>query len=157
MSRIFSTPQTAYDTLEQDAELQIALSQILYGCVPHATDEICLMIFKEKPEKVATIADTRKISTRFFTVEKEEFPSTSMEIRIKTGRGLRFKYEYFFLTESSEETFFLSILAKLGEYSLVFLCDEIHHAVTVQMTEAEMEPLNETVSSIGDRLTKSGL
>ena len=157
MSRIFSTPQTVYDALERDAELQIALSQILQGCVPHATDEECLMIFKERPEKIAAVADAQKISTRFFTVEKEEFHSVAMEIRITTGRELRLKYEYFFLTESSEETLFLSTLAKLGEYSLVFLCDETHHAVTVQMTEAEMEPLNETVSSIGDRLTKSGL
>ncbi len=157
MSRIFSTPQTAYDTLEQDTELQIALSQILYGCVPHATDEICLMIFKEKPEKIAAIADTQKISTRFFTVEKEEFPSVAMEIRIKTGKELRLKYEYFFLTESSEETFFLSTLAKLEEYCLIFLCDETHHAVTAQMSEAEMGPLNKAVSSIGNCLTKSGL
>jgi hypothetical protein len=157
MSRIFSTPQTAYDTLEQDTELQIALSQILYGCVPHATDEVCLMIFKENPEKIAAIADTRKISTRFFTVEKEEFPSVAIEIRITTGRDLRLKYEYFFLTESSEETFFLSTLAKLGEYCLIFLCDEAHHAVTVQMTEAEAESLNEAVSSISGGLTKSGL
>ena len=157
MSRIFSTLQTAFDTLEQDTELQIALSQILYGCVPHATDEVCLMIFKEKPEKIAAIADTRKISTRFFTVEKEEFPSVAMEIRVTTGRELRLKYEYFFLTESSEETFFLSTLAKLGEYCLIFLCDETHHAVTAQMSEAEMEPLNKAVSSIGNSLTKSGL
>ncbi len=157
MSRIFSTPQAAFDTLEQDAELQIALSQILYGCVPHATDEVCLMIFKEKPEKIAAIADTRKISTRFFTVEKEEFPSVAMEIRVTTGRELRLKYEYFFLTESSEETFFLSTLAKLGEYCLIFLCDETHHAVTAQMSEAEMEPLNKAVSSIANSLTKSGL
>ena len=157
MSRIFSAPQTAYDTLEQDTELQIALSQILYGCVPHATNEVCLMIFKEKPEKIAAIADTRKISTRFFTVEKEEFPSVAMEIRITTGRDLRLKYEYFFLTESSEETFFLSTLARLGGYCLIFLCDEALHAVTAQMTEAEMEPLNEAVSSISGGLTKSGL
>ena len=115
------------------------------------------MIFKEKPEKIAAIADTRKISTRFFTVEKEEFPSVAMEIRVTTGRELRLKYEYFFLTESSEETFFLSTLAKLGEYCLIFLCDETHHAVTAQMSEAEMEPLNKAVSSIGNRLTKSGL
>ena len=157
MSRIFSAPQTAYDTLEQDTELQIALSQILYGCVPHATDEVCLMIFKEKPEKIAAIADTRKISTRFFTVEKEEFPAVAMEIRITTGRDLKLKYEYFFLTESSEETFFLSTLAKLGEYCLIFLCDETHHSVMAGMTEAEMKPLNEAVSSIGGGLTKSGL
>ena len=157
MSRIFSTPQTAYDTLEQDTELQIALSQILYGCVPHATDEVCLMIFKEKPEKIAAIAGTRKISTRFFTVEKEEFPSVAMEIRITTGKNLRLKYEYFFLTESSEETFFLHTLAKLGEYSLVFLCEQTRHAVTVEITEAEMETLNEAVSSMGSSLTKSGL
>ncbi len=157
MSRIFSTPQTAYDALERDTELQIALSQILYGCVPHATDEVCLMIFKEKPEKIAAIADTQKISTRLFTVEKEEFPSVAMEIRITTGRDLRLKYEYFFLTESPEESFFLSTLAKLGKYSLIFLCDETRHAVTAQMIEAEMEPLGEIVSSIGDRLTKSGL
>ncbi len=157
MSSIFSTPQTTYDALERDAELQIALSQILYGCVPHATEQECLMIFKESPEKIAALADIRKISTRFFTVEKEEFPSVAMEIRMTTGRDLRLKYEYFFLTESSEETFFLSTLVKLGKYSLIFLCDETHHAVTVQMTEAETEPLNGAVSSINDSLTKSGL
>ena len=149
MSRIFSTPQTAYDALEQDMELQIALSQILYGCVPHATDEECLMIFKEKPEKITAIADTRKISTRFFAVEKEEFPSVAMEIRITTGKDLRLKYEYFFLTESSEEAFFLAALAKQGKYSLIFLCNETRHAVTAEMTETEMEPLSEIVSSIG--------
>lgn len=157
MSSIFSTPQTTYDTLEQDAELQIALSQILYGCVPHATAEECLMIFKESPEKVAALADIRKVSTRFFTVEKEEFPSVAMEIRIATGKDLRLKYEYFFLIESSEETFFLSTLVKLRKYSLIFLCDETHQSVTAEMTEAEMEPLNEAVSSISGRLTKSGL
>ena len=157
MSRIFSTPKTAYETLEQDAELQIALSQILYGCVPHATEEKCLMIFKESPEKIATLADIRKISTRFFAVEKEEFPSISMEIRITTGKDLRLKYEYFFLTESPEETFFLSTLVKLGKYSLVFLCDETRQSVTAEMTEAETEPLNKAVSAIGESLTKPGL
>lgn len=157
MSSIFSTPQTTYDTLEQDAELQIALSQILYGCVPHATGEECLMIFKESPEKVAALADIRKISTRFFTVEKEEFPSVAMEIRITTGKNLRLKYEYFFLTESSEETFFLSALAELEKYSLIFLCDETHQSVTAEMSEAEMESLKEAVSSIDERLTKPRL
>ena len=157
MSSISSTPQTAYDTLERDAELQIALSQILYGCVPHATEEECLMIFKESPEKIAALADIRRISTRFFMVEKEEFPSVAMEIRITTGKDLRLKYEYFFLTESSEETFFLSALIKLEKYSLIFLCDEARQSVTAEMTEAETEPLNEAVSSIGERLTKPGL
>ena len=150
MSRIFSAPQTAYDTLERDMELQIALSQILYGCVPHATDEECLMIFKEKPEKIAAIADTRKISTRFFAVEKEEFPSVAMEIRITTGKDLRLKYEYFFLTESSEEALFLTTLTKSGKYFLIFLCEEARHALAAEITEAEMEPLREIVSSIGD-------
>ena len=130
-------------------ELQIALSQILHGCVPHATDGECLMIFKEKPEKIAAIADTRKISTRFFAVEKEEFPSVAMEIRITTGKYLRLRYEYFFLTESSEETLFLTALTKSGKYFLVFLCDETRHALAAELTEAEMEPLREIVSSIG--------
>ena len=149
MSSIFSTPQTAYDALEQDSELQIALSQILYGCVPHATEEECLMVFKENPEKIAALADIQRISTRFFAVEKEEFPSVAMEIRIMTGKELRLKYEYFFLTESSEETFFLSTLARLGTFSLFFLCDEddAHCAVTAEMNEAEMEPLKKIVAA----------
>ena len=108
------------------------------------------MIFKEDPGKVAAIADTKEISTRFFTVEKEEFPSVAMEIRITTGKNLRLKYEYFFLTESSEETFFLATLAKSGKYSLIFLCDETHHAITVEMTTAEMEPLKNIVCEIAD-------
>ena len=147
MSRIFSAPQTAYDALERDMELQIALSQILYGCVPHATDEECLMIFKENPEKITAIADTRKISTRFFAVEKEEFPSVAMEIRITTGKELRLKYEYFFLTESSEEVLFLVTLVKSGKYFLIFLCDETRHALTVEMAEAEIEPLKEILTT----------
>lgn len=147
MSSIFSTPKTIYDTLEQDAELQIALSQILYGCVPHATEQGCLMIFKESPEKIAALCDIRKISTRFFEVEKEEFPSVAMEIRITTGRNLRLKYEYFFLTESSEETFFLSTLERLGVFSLVFLCDDSRCAITAGMTETETEPLKKIVNA----------
>ena len=70
-----------------------------------------------------------------------------MEIRITTGRDLRLKYEYFFLTESSEETFFLSTLVKLGKYSLVFLCDETHQSVTAEMTGVEMEPLKKIVTT----------
>ena len=115
------------------------------------------MIFKESPEKVAALVDIRKISTRFFTVEKEEFPSVAMEIRIATGKDLRLKYEYFFLTESSEETFFLSTLVKLRKCSLIFLCDDTHQSVTAEMTEAEMESLSEAFSSIGERLTKPRL
>ncbi|MCY3624845.1 MAG: hypothetical protein OXH71_06345 [Candidatus Dadabacteria bacterium] len=147
MSSIFSTPQTTYDTLEQDTELQIALSQILYGCVPHATGEECVMIFKESPEKVAVLGDIRGISTRFFEVEKEEFPSVAMEIRITTGKNLKLKYEYFFLTESSEEVFFLSTLARLGVFSLIFLCDDAHCAITAEMTQGEIEPLKSIVTA----------
>ncbi len=157
MSSIFSTPQTAYDTLEQDAELQIALSQILYGCVPHATEKECLMIFKESPAQISVLADIREISTRFFAVEKEEFPSVAMEIRVTTGKRLRIKYEYFFLIESSEETFFLSTLVKLGKYSLIFLCDQTHQSVTAEMIEEEIEQLNEAFSSVGEGLTKPRL
>lgn len=105
------------------------------------------MIFKESPEKIATLADIRKISTRFSMVEKEEFPSVAMEIRITTGKNLRMKYEYFFLTESSEETFFLSTLARLGVFSLVFLCDDTHCATTAEMTEAEIEPLKKIITA----------
>ena len=158
MSRIFLTPKDAYEPLERDAELQLALSHILYGCLPHATEKSCLMIFKEKPETVAAMADTKELSTHFFAVEKEEFPSVAMEIKVTTGRDLRMKYEYFFLTDSSEETFFLTTLAKLGTFSLIFLCDDAHQAVTAQMTEEELEPLEKIVSGVGEGLlTKSGL
>ncbi len=145
MSRIFSTSGTIYKLLEQDMELQIALSQISSGCVPHATDDECLMIFKEEPDRITSVVDTKKISTRFFAVEKEEFPSVAMEIRITTSGGLGLKYEYFFLTESSEETFFLATLEKLGVYSIIFLCDDTRHAVTVAMTRTEMDSLKALV------------
>ncbi|MCY4261831.1 MAG: hypothetical protein OXC97_00700 [Candidatus Dadabacteria bacterium] len=158
MSRIFLTPKDIYAPLERDIELQLALSHILYGCVPHATEKNCLIIFKERSETVATIADTKEVSTRFFTVEKEEFTSVAMEIKIRTSRDLKMKYEYFFLTDSSEEAFFLATLARLGTFSLIFLCDDAHHSITAQMTESELEPLEKIVSGAdADLLTKSGL
>ncbi|MYI72770.1 MAG: hypothetical protein F4079_00385 [Candidatus Dadabacteria bacterium] len=70
-----------------------------------------------------------------------------MEIRITTGINLRLMYEYFFLTESSEETFFLSTLARLGMFSLIFLCDDTHCAITAEMTETEIEPLKKIVAA----------
>ncbi len=148
MSRIFSTPETVYEVLSKDSELVMALSQIHRGCLPHATDDLCAMIFKEEEAKAGALENVTNISTRFFTVEKEEFPSVAMEVRITTDKNLKLKYEYFFLTESYEEIFFLKTLSKLRTFSLLFLCGATVCSVTAEMDDEELKSLTDVVCFI---------
>ena len=120
MSRIFSRGAGGFGAPGEDPELAMELERIESGCVPHLAEDRCLVILKESAEKEAFLRGAREISAGFFLVEKREFPSVSMDLRIRTEAGLNLRYEHFFLIESPEEISFLEALGRRGAFFLVF-------------------------------------
>ncbi len=150
MSSVFSTSVKPSGQFLKDFEMEIALSQISQGCIPNVVEQKCHLVFKEKKETIVALCDAREISVRFFAVQKDEFPSIGMEIRITTDRDLKLRYDYFFLTESCEELLFLTELEKHGEFSLVFPTESGKAlCMSVQLGRKEIESLCEAT-----RLTK---
>ena len=150
MSRIFSRGTAGPGALRENRELAMELERIESGCVPHLEGGECLIVFKESEEKAAFLRDAREVSTGFFLVEKREFPSVSMDIRIRTGSGLNLRYEHFFLTESPEETSFLAELGRRGAFFLLFPGAEGGLEIGVELAEPERESLGSALERIGD-------
>lgn len=150
MSRIFSRGAGGFGALAEDPELAMELERIESGCVPHLAGDRCLMILKESAEKTAFLRGAREVSAGFFLVEKREFPSVSMDLRIKTGAGLNLRYEHFFLTESPEETSFLAALGRTGEFFLVFPRSGGETEIGVELEERERKSLESVLGNISD-------
>ena len=150
MSRIFSRAAGGRGPLGEDPELAMELDRIESGCVPHRAGGECLMIFKESEEKIAFLRGAREMSTGFFFVEKQEFPSVSMDMRIKTESGLNIRYEHFFLIESPEESSFLAKLRERGAFFLLFPRAGGEIEIGVELSDRERESLGSVLERIAD-------
>lgn len=148
MSRIFSRGAGGFGAPGEDPELAMELERIESGCVPHLEGDRCLMILKESAEKEAFLRGAREISAGFFLVEKREFPSVSMDLRIRTEAGLNLRYEHFFLIESPEEVSFLEALGRSGAFFLVFPRSGGESEIGVELDERERKSLRSVLGNV---------
>ncbi len=148
MSRIFSRGAGGFGAPGEDPELAMELERIESGCVPHLAEDRCLVILKESAEKEAFLRGAREISAGFFLVEKREFPSVSMDLRIRTEAGLNLRYEHFFLIESPEEISFLEALGRRGAFFLVFPRSGGESEIGVELDERERKSLRSVLGNV---------
>ncbi|MGH7884213.1 MAG: hypothetical protein ACRENO_00805 [Thermodesulfobacteriota bacterium] len=103
------------------SDLEIALSQIESGCIVSIIDNQNILIVKE--EKVSFFNEINKLDISFEHIERPEFPTVAIRLKIKTIKGLNLRYEYFSLTESPDEINFLKLLKENGSLDLYFVSE----------------------------------
>lgn len=102
-------------------DLEIALSQIESGCIASIIDNRNILFVKE--DKVSFFNEIDKLDIQFEHIERPEFPTVAIRIKIKTIKGLNLRYEYFSLTESQDEIDFLKLLKKNESLQLYFVSE----------------------------------
>lgn len=100
-------------------DIEIALSQLESGCITTVISEKNVLIIKEN--KMNFFNEIDKIDFEFEHIERPEFPTIAMRIKIQTIKNIRLRYEYFFLTDSQDEINFISLLVKNESIKIYFV------------------------------------
>ncbi len=122
-SGIFILQKISTSLTDIDVDLEIALSQIESGCMTTIISDTNILIVKEK--SISFFEEIDKIDISFEHIERPEFPTIALRLKIKTTNNLNLRYEYFFLTESKDEIHFLNLLVKNESIRILFVSNEI--------------------------------
>ena len=125
------------ETIFNDPELEISLSQIKIGCIPYIFNNENFLIFRDNEDKINALVDYNNIDIKFELIERPEFPTVSSSLFINTHKNLNIKYEYFFLTESEVELNFLKRLIQNKKLNLFFITDIIKCKIPIEIPEEE--------------------
>lgn len=88
----------------------LSLSLIDSGCLFTQVNGKTVLIIKDNEEVLDIIKKFQMITINFDLIEKAEFPALVFFLNIDSKSGRKFRFEYFFSTESGEE---LEILGKV--------------------------------------------
>lgn len=134
---------------ELDNDLKISLSQIESGSVTATVEGKKSILIKD--EKVNTFQDLEETELNFEHIDRPEFPTVSLKIKVKMKNGLKMRYEHFFLTESPHEIKFLQELSENESFPLYF----ISQSNVLKKELAVSSIMKDELNSILDRLSRS--
>ena len=129
---------TLIENLNND--LEIALSQIESGCLTTIIDDKNLIIIKEN--NINFFDKIQKIDLSFEHIDRPEFPTIAMHLKVKTDDNLRLKYEYFFLTEAEDEINYLNQIVKNESIYILFTSNENYTQRYEKINDKEIDKLS---------------
>jgi len=98
------------DPIQLSNDTLITLSQIDSGCLFIQHSDKTLMIIKVKEDEIGNLNDLERISLKPELIERPEFPTIAVYIRLYAKNNNSFDFEYYFNIEASEE---LELVEKL--------------------------------------------
>jgi hypothetical protein len=93
-------------------DTELSLSLIDSGCLFVLIDGKTALVIKGSGDDVRLMKDFQAITVDFELIERPEFPSLAFYLSLEAKSGRSFRFEYFFSTESADET---NILGKMCE------------------------------------------
>lgn len=127
-------------------DLEIALSQIESGCLTTITDDKNLIIIKEN--NINFFDKIQRIDISFEHIERPEFPTIAMRLKVNTSDNLNLRYEYFFLTEAEEEINFLDQIVRKESIYILFTSNENYTQRYEKINNKEVDKLSSVLSRL---------
>lgn len=131
---------TLIECLSNDVE--IALSQIESGCLTTILCDKNVIIIKEN--NFSFFDKIQNIDISFEHIDRPEFPTIAMHLKIRTKDNLKLKYEYFFLTEAEDEINYLNQIVNNESIYVLFSSNDCY----TQRYEKINKNMIDTLSSI---------
>ena len=123
-------------------ELDIELSLIDSGMVITEINGEIIIVLKDSESMISALKNTVSAKIDFTYIDRPEFPSVNLDLRLNTEKDLSIKYSYFFNTEAEYE---LNLLANILNQKEVYLClfsDILIISVIVMLEDREKELLS---------------
>ena len=135
-------PEIGPDTL-------ISLSLIDSGCLFARTNEKAALIIKGNTDDYRLFQEFRTITIDFDLIEKAEFPSLAFFLNIDTKGGRRFRFEYFFSTESGDEAKILGEICADRRFDIILFSSAIDFIIRAEIPEGQVAQLRKLLSKAG--------
>jgi len=127
----------------------MSLSLIDSGCLFAQINGKTAFIIKGSGDDFGIIKEFRTITIDFDLVEKAEFPSLAFFLNIETGSGRRLRFEYFFSTESGDETDILGKMCGDRRFDILLYSSGVDYVIRAEIPEGQAAELSALLGKTG--------
>jgi len=115
----------------------ITLSQIESGCLFISAGNEAFMIIKSTRNEIRELKKLNRITLDIELIERPEFPTIAVYVRIHTSHNRSYDFEYYFNTEASEEMGLLEKLSAQKNIDILLYNDTIVHSEKIELTKED--------------------
>lgn len=127
-------PELSNDTM-------ITLSQIESGCLFIPWGENVYMVIKSTQNEIADLKMLSLITINTELIERPEFPTVALYMRIHTEGDRSYDFEYYFNIEASEELGLLEKLSAQKNLGIILYDERIEHSAEIRLTDEDKSGL----------------
>ncbi len=143
-------PELPPDTL-------LSLSMIDSGCLFVLIGTGIAMIIKADAEDIQIMKEFQVITIDFELIERPEFPSLAFYLNLEGKSGKRFRFEYFFSTESGSETDILRKMCGDRRFDIILYNSGVEFVISAEISEGQSSELSSLVKKACGSLTSMPL
>lgn len=142
---------------ELHPDTQLSLSLIDSGCLFVLMDKKIALIIKASHDDIQRMKEFQAITVDFELIERPEFPSLAFYLNLEAKGGRRFRYEYFFSTESGDETGILRKMCGDKRFDIIFYNSGVEFIIRAEIPERQASELRSLLTKAGGSLTNMPL
>jgi len=137
--------------LHPDTELSLSL--IESGCLFARITGKTAVIIKGNVDECNIIKEFQMITIDFELIEKAEFPGLAFFLNINTKSGRRFRFEYFFSTESGDEREILGKMCADRNLDIILYSSGVDFVIRAEIPKGQAAELKSLLSKADLSLT----
>lgn len=138
---------SARSELHPDTEMSLSL--IDSGCLFAQIGGKAALIIKGKVDEFDIIKEFQTITIDFELIEKAEFPSLAFFLNIVAKCGRKFRFEYFFSTESGDETEILRMMCGDRRFDIILYSSGVDLVIRAEIPEGQAAELGTLLGKAG--------
>ena len=142
---------------ELHPDTELSLSLIDSGCLFVLSESNVALIIKASQDDIRIMKEFRAITVDFELIERPEFPSLAFYLNLEAKDGGRFRYEYFFSTESGDETGILGKMCGDRRFDIIFYNSGVEFVIRAEIPERQASELRSLLAKAGGSLTNMPL
>lgn len=133
--------------LHPDTELSLSL--IDSGCLFVLLDNKIALIIKASHDDIQRMKEFQAITVDFELIERPEFPSLAFFLNLEAKGGRSFRFEYFFSTESGDETDILRKMCSDKRFDIILYNSGVEFVIRAEIPEGQAYELRSLLTKTG--------
>jgi hypothetical protein len=131
----------------------LSLSLIDSGCLFVLLDTGIALMIKAGDEDIQIMKEFQVITVDFELIERSEFPSLAFYMNLEGRSGRRFRFEYFFSTESGGEIDILGKMCGDRRFDIILYNSGVEFIIRAEISEGQASELRPLVTKACGSLT----
>lgn len=143
--------------LDPHPDTLLSLSLIDSGCLFVLMDNKIALIIKASQDDIQIMKEFQTITVDFELIERPEFPSLAFYLNLEAKGGRSFRFEYFFSTESGDETDILRKMCDDTRFDIILYNSGVEFVIRAEIPERQAHELRSLLTKAGGSLTNMPL